>query len=263
MDKKTGRLLFLYEFDKLSEADRHRFEKHLFECDYCFQSLHALSPVVTLMRQEKEVFASDLLPAPDGGGAEKRAKRYRLFPSPAGGWRWIFKPALGVAVLMVFALFIIRPWISGPQTFADLARIEPWPYYALHTRGQLDEDKADKLFEQGMELYNEKKYTAALVSLDSAKILDPADMGKQFYLGLTYLLADSVDSAIVYLNNVIQSGDVTYLDKSYWYLGNAYLLEEDGEKAIQQFEALRELDGERWKVDKMMGRIKKCKENQP
>ena len=54
-DKKLGRLLLLYEFDKLSDEDRQKFEFHVMECDFCFQNIHSLAPVVSLMKEEGEL----------------------------------------------------------------------------------------------------------------------------------------------------------------------------------------------------------------
>lgn len=53
---EIGRMIALYEFDRLSPEDKEKFEAHLLECDVCFQDLYEFSPAVEVMQENIKEF---------------------------------------------------------------------------------------------------------------------------------------------------------------------------------------------------------------
>lgn len=255
-NKDIGQLITLYEFGQLSEEEKKLFEMHLLECDHCFHSLHNLSPVVERMLENPELFVS-AIQEPERASTFEVVKNW-LEKTLAGGrdvlerlplWGKVALPA-GVAVAIL--LIILQP----SRQLSDLARIEPIPYRALQIRGSIE--GSERLFEEGMQFYVEQKYDQAAAKLALAVEKQPDNVSFQFYLGLSYLLAEKSGEAIEHLEKVIELGGNSLLEKAHWYLGNAYLLKGDGEKAMQAFEKVVEMQRDyEWEAREMMGKIEK------
>ena len=246
IDEKIGRLITLYEFGELSRKDAKKFEAHLLECEFCLQSLKTMAPVVDLMQERKEEFLSMLSYVPQ----KRRFEKYlsiakKKIISILSGLKTIpaLVPALGVAIVAIVAVIFINREPGTPIRYSNLAHIEPIPYIPLNSRGNVDIALTDELIERGMRYYSDDQYLHAIASLDSAVQSAPKNMESQFYLGLNYLLAKQIKSAIDNFSIVIENSDNPYIEKSHWYLGNAYLLMEDRDKALIEFNKVVALDG--------------------
>ncbi|MFQ5632487.1 MAG: tetratricopeptide repeat protein, partial [bacterium] len=236
-----GKLITLYEFDALSGDERRKFESHLLSCDECFQSLYTLSPVVERMRENPERF----LPALQKGDSIWAALKEKIvavardckkaigrMPVPAR----IAVPATAAITALLF-LFWPVPHLS------DLASIEPVPYRPLQVRGGALTGEAVRLFEEGMATYAQNDYAAAAEKLALAVRQDSTNASFHFYLGLCYLLSDSVHSAIEHFQQAIALDGNAVLEKTYWYLGNAWLLKGEREKALEVLRKMVEMEG--------------------
>ena len=60
IDEKLGSLITLYELNQLSEKERLRFEEHLLECDFCYQELKGMNPIVFAIRENGAVILKEL-----------------------------------------------------------------------------------------------------------------------------------------------------------------------------------------------------------
>ena len=246
-DKKIGKLIFLYEFDKLNQGQRKAFEAHLLECDYCFQNLYTLSPVVKKMRENPQAFLPALsVPERIPFRKKVRALWDKLVPDISGIPVTVLKP-VRIAVPVVAAIIAAVLIITGPTNdYSDLARIEPIRYIPVALRGGVEMTKTDILFDQGMELYGAGKYNQAIHKLSQTVSRMPKSADAHFYLGLCYLLTQEADSSIVHFIKAIEFGNNSLLEKCHWYLGNAYLLKNDEEKALEEFRKVLELKGDWW-----------------
>jgi len=99
---ETGKLIAGFELGILTEQDRMSFEKHIMECQYCFQNLYRTAPITLLMRQGKL--------APKG--------KYKLLKEPSTVHQprrfrkiWIYA-ASGAAAVFALVFFLMQ--LSGP-----------------------------------------------------------------------------------------------------------------------------------------------------
>ena len=262
VDPAIGKLISLYEFGQLTEEERKAFEVHLLNCDFCFQSLYEMSPVVELMRDNPESFLQ-ALSVEKGVPVGAKVKgvwdslRFHLteafapIPKPV----WVAASVVAVAVLLLISVLTRQP-----DKYSELARIEPVQYVALAMRAGESPSESEKLFKQGMEFYAAGKYPEAVGKLSLAVAKEPKNVEAHFYLGLCYLFSQAVDSAIVHLEKAIELGDNFLAEKCHWYLGNAFLLKEEPEKALAEFRKVLEFEGDYWfKAQRMIAEIGKIR----
>jgi tetratricopeptide (TPR) repeat protein len=122
--------------------------------------------------------------------------------------------------------------------------------------------EAVRLFEKGMQFYVEKRYAQAVEKLPLAAEKEPDTLSFQFYLGLSYLLAEKTDEAIDHFEMTIELGGNFLLEKAHWYLGNAYLLKENGERVLKEFREVVEMEGDyEWEAREVIAGIEKMKRN--
>lgn len=239
-NRQIGDLLWDYQLELLSPADRQRFEAHLLECDHCFQDVYALAPVFERIKAHPQPFLQELARPGFWEQAKNRfagLKEQYLVLSPAVRW------GLAAAGITALILISILPFRS-PDRLADLAVIEPYPFQALSPMGGVGRSEAENTFFRGMQAYNDGRYHEALPSLQAAIALDSTDAEFQFFLGITYLLAGDAASAIAPLTAAILLDPSRFEARARWYLGNAYLLLEDGEKALEELRRVIEGGGE-------------------
>lgn len=156
-------------------------------------------------------------------------------------------------VVVFFSLLALET--AQPQP-ADLARLEPVPYRPLQTKASAFAQESDRLFEEGMAAYVQKNYAGAVQKLTLAARQDSTNAGFHFYLGLCYLLSDSVDPAIAHFQRAIALGGDSILEKAYWYLGNARLLKGERDAALESFRKVVEMEGDyQWEAEELIGKI--------
>ncbi len=257
-----GKLISRYEFGQLSEEERIAFESHILDCDYCFQSLYEMAPVVELMRQNPQLFIKALtaeegasIGAKVGGIWSELWSRIRKAFAPIPKPVWLTAPIVAVA-LMVTAIHLTAP----AKNYSELARIEPLPYIPIAMRAGEAPAESERLFQRGMKFYAVEKYPEAIGELSLVVMKEPNNAEAHFYLGLCYLLSHQADSAIVRLEKAIEHGGDTFLEKGHWYLGNAYLLQGEGGKALAEFDKVVELAGDyEWEAREIMKEIEEIK----
>lgn len=99
----------------------------------------------------------------------------------------------------------------------------------------------EKLLEQGIEYYNEKKYNEALAYFERAEQLDNTDALK--YSGTIYLESDNPQQAILKLEKYIKKKDVNSQDYKFALndLGVAYFKLNDLDNAKKYWKKAAEL----------------------
>jgi hypothetical protein len=110
-DEDIGKLIGSYELGFLSEDEKQRFEGHLLDCEYCFQSLYRTAPLASLIREKRLApeenieFADEeeeeSLPEPPS-----KNRLAQLFRRP-----WVYAAA-GLSVVLIVALIVIL--FQGP-----------------------------------------------------------------------------------------------------------------------------------------------------
>jgi hypothetical protein len=110
-NKNIGELIGSYELGLLSEEEKLRFESHLLECEYCFQSLYQAAPITDLVRKDKlapsdkaELQDHESIVAPRTTSEKSRSFRFL-------GRKWAFAAA-SVLTVMIIAFVFVR--LQGP-----------------------------------------------------------------------------------------------------------------------------------------------------
>jgi hypothetical protein len=110
-DQDIGKLIGSYELGLLSETEQRRFEDHLLDCEYCFQSLYRTAPLASLIREKRfapnenielaDEEEEESLPEPPS-----RSRHIHLFRRP-----WVFATA-GLSAVLLITLIVM--FSQGP-----------------------------------------------------------------------------------------------------------------------------------------------------
>jgi tetratricopeptide (TPR) repeat protein len=98
-NKNIGQLIHLYELNLLSEEDRDRFEIHLYECEYCLNSVQEFEKVSELINTDSDI--RDTI--------DSAVKDHAVKPSQTDRRSRHIMPAILFAAV-VLVLFIFKPW---------------------------------------------------------------------------------------------------------------------------------------------------------
>jgi hypothetical protein len=110
-DKDIGKLIGSYEVGLLSEEEQRRFEDHLLDCEFCFQSLYRTAPMANMIREKRLAPNEDieLADAEEKVSLPEHPSSNRLvsvFQRP-----WLLAAA-GVSVVLLIAVIVV--WLQGP-----------------------------------------------------------------------------------------------------------------------------------------------------
>lgn len=259
-DKKMRRLVSLYPFDVLREEEKLRVEAHILECDQCFEELYRFRPVIERLEEAPEKFMVALQPAETSLARINRFLRQQIesvkrmvtliFSALSGWWqRPAIKILVPVTVTILLAIVFLLP---SSKQYSELAILEKAPYQSLTFKGPVELTPPQKLFNEGMTFYEQDNYERAIQKLNAFLKQEPNDAYGQFYLGVSLLLTDGIESGIRHLNvaaELCQEQDnKLLLETCYWYSGNAYLKNNDVENALKMFRQVIEFKG-RFEID--------------
>lgn len=258
---KLKKLVSLYQFNLLDEQEKITVEAHLLECDSCFEELYQLSPIIDVMEEMPECFNEVLKTKPGFLGrmfstVKKWLRTFReqsiSFINATGHAinEWIAIPAVRILV-PAMALAVVLLLILWPQSqnYSDLAIINNASYAPLHFRGLVNGySAADELLDHGIKLYEQQKYAEAVSKLQAYTRQRADDPYGHFYVGLSLLHTNEFKNAVDHLktaaNLAKKQGKEILLEKSYWFLGNAYLKLNDVDNSLQQFQQVIEINGQ-------------------
>ena len=243
---EIGKLIGRYEFGLLSDEEKKRFALHLMECDDCFEELYSLTPAVNAMRDNPELYLAEL--------KEKKSfssKLKEIWDNTVETFGAVFRPrprlvriAVPVVATAALAFVLITTFVDRPGDYARLAVIEKDFYRPLELRTGVDYEDYEIRFHEGMMAYSEGDYARAIEELSASVKLNPDHAQGQFYLGLSLLMEKKTDRAIQHLEQVTALADeVSLLEKTHWYLGNAYLRKDNESRALIEFRKVIEFRG--------------------
>ncbi|MDZ7400337.1 MAG: zf-HC2 domain-containing protein [candidate division KSB1 bacterium] len=251
------RLVSLYQFNLLEEEERFRVEEHLLDCDACFEEVYRMSEVSALLEQEPHLFL-DAVQSRESNLTLVR-KAYSIIITSLMEFlkyvcelfqNWIKIPAVRVLVpvtaAVLFILIVAKPF---KKDFSRLAIIESASYIGGKASEFADEfSSAQTLYDQGMKYYQEKNYQLAIQKLDSFVRRKTDDPFGHFYLGVSHLMQNDFKNGVRYLEIAAdlsqEQNNQLLLEKSNWYLANAYLKINEAEKAIKLLTDLSMIEGE-------------------
>ncbi len=272
----AAEVLARYYHEELSKTERKTVEDHINLCPFCLEAVVQLREAekhaaeepaqpVGWAEIEKALdrdFYSRLESAsgPLGRSTEisdQREQRRATFAEKLrSGWaQWLWRPQglayAGAAALVVIASLYTYAYLSrGP--YFQLARIEQKHVSSVRAAVGAPDD-----MREGLRLFRQGDYQAAIARLKGYVETAPASFSANYYLGLSHLYQAPVglpalpykfnqrhvDLAISYLQKALAlaQDNQFYQEDCYWYLGKAYLMKGDPEKAREQFQNILSL----------------------
>jgi tetratricopeptide (TPR) repeat protein len=224
-----------YLADRLSEQEMEAFEQHYLECARCFDEL-----------QLRHATAIELARRPI---PLTPARKSWVF-----SWQWSLAFAAVVLAVLASVLYM-RSGQQARSRATQIAAVQPPDASLLEQLAVVDEippylpgvirggetNPALINFQEGMRLYSAQKYAEAVAPLTEASHLDPQHVPTAFYLGISHLVAGSVDSAIEQLSKAARQPE--YSEEAHWFLAKAHLKKRDVGSARGELNAVVSLHG--------------------
>jgi tetratricopeptide (TPR) repeat protein len=245
-DKRIGMWIGSYEMGALEGDEQSIFLEHLIQCEYCYNQVYSIEPFMTAFRDHR--------------AAARRGEVFRSFAvleqvpasrSPIRMWRLM--PVMA-ALSLVLAISVLVFYFSNRDQGAgggDLAAAAtPWkdteipkaPYTPPHKSITLREN--DKAFERAMAAYQENNFSSAIEQLETLSELRLEGTAEvKFYLGVSLLLTDRSQEAILPLRQSVQSSVGLLREKGHYYLALAYLKSNQPQHALTELDAAIEMNG--------------------
>ncbi|RJP81208.1 MAG: hypothetical protein C4524_02280 [Candidatus Zixiibacteriota bacterium] len=243
-DEAVGRLLLLYEFDRLDEAGRCRFEEHLMVCPFCLEELRKAEPLMARMRTHREAILAELerrgvrFPAdspaelPQEPELEPGNRRKDLRARLRAWWERFNRPAVWIPAASTAAFILLLVLVTGRNPYRPYLDFSPASYTPSTYRGTVEPPaEAREAFETGMEAYLQGRYGEAAGHLERAVDLAPAEDRYWLYLGVSRYLNHQYRDAVPALLRAQEAVNKPLQITSRWYLAQAWLALEEPDQA--------------------------------
>ena len=270
INPKMKELVSMYQFNLLGGGDKLKVEAHLLECDACFEEVYRLSPTVKMMEEAPEFFLDALqTKEPSAMQIDNLTHKIRdsfsnlktqIFPKISELWKVpITRVLIPVAAVAIILLIV---WSPNAKKYSDLAIIEDVSSSALKLRGLVSDSQS--IFDEGVKYFEEENYKEAIQNFRIFVKKKKKDAYGHYYLGVSLLMTDNVTKGIEQLEVAAKlcknQGKELLLERCYWYLGNAYLKDNQAEKALKNFRNVVVIGGEfKEKAIQQMSRIENLK----
>lgn len=144
--------------------------------------------------------------------------------------------AAAIALLAVISsalYFILRPGESADELFsANYARYEsPGAVRSAVSTG-------NTLMENAIASYAAREYEQAIGYLEQMIVSENDNMESAFMHGMANMEISNYPGASGSFSRVIEHNDNLYLEDAAWYLGLCYMMTDNTEKAVKQFETI-------------------------
>jgi len=140
---------------------------------------------------------------------------------------------LFLAVISTALYLTVRPATSGDDLYSA--------YYARYetpgaVRSAVSSDNT--LMENAIASYAAKEYDKAISFLEQVIISEQDNMESVFMHGMANMEVSNYPLASGSFTKVIEHNDNLYLEDAAWYLGLCYMMTDNTDKAVRQFEAI-------------------------
>lgn len=105
-----------------------------------------------------------------------------------------------------------------------------------------DEQQLDALLEAGFEAYHAENYNQAITHFQKFAEKRPDNRQVPYYLSLSYLAMEDVDSAQPYLEQLLSTPDALYYEHAQWYMALVHLHREELEPCAKYLEQIIQVD---------------------
>lgn len=134
--------------------------------------------------------------------------------------RSVLAIAASLLVLVAAGYFIYQATKSADTHQIYISHYTPYP---VIEQGILRGENGTHQVEQGLQAYEQGRYSAAIDLLDRYLTKDTGNVFVQFYLGLSFLSNDQAGQAVEVLKPISERANFKLAYQAKWYLGLAYL----------------------------------------
>jgi hypothetical protein len=251
---RVGKSIALYECGALDGGEQRAFLDHLIECEYCYDRVYALEPLMTAFRKHREAARSIRVAELPGLGGKRPATR--------ASRTWRLPVLVGSSVLATASLALLifmRSAGTGTGTLEEQsappviasgnssAWQELWIPKAAYAppRTGVTLRAPMKGFDRAMVAYRADDFPAAIEQLEALSGVEPAvSLDVDFYLGVSLLKVGRSREAISPLRRVAESSSGARHEAGRYYLALAYLKENQPRQAITELDAVIGANGE-------------------
>jgi tetratricopeptide (TPR) repeat protein len=258
-DRQIGRLIGLYEFGALDKEDQSAFLDHLIECEYCYEEVYSLQPIMTAFRNHRSAARSGELQQYSEIDHHSVVRKLSLVPKRIWMWRSVPVAALLLLTLIAGGLVLYR-YLRSPEAVKLVAGVAPRPESSGPNASRwekIDVPKAEYTqrtdgvtlrgpnmgFDRAMASYEQNDFAGAIEQLETLSELEPSEGEVNFYLGVSMLLVGRNQDAITPLKRSVKSIDGALHETSHYYLALAYLKTNQPEQATAELDAVIKMNG--------------------
>lgn len=220
-----------YLLDELSESQKRAFEEELAENNELKEKVDAYRAVKDGVEASGREELKERLKA-----LEERVTRESK--SSKKTMAWYSSRIAAVLILFILPLYFILSnlnEVDSEEVFAS--HFKPYPVLA---NGTVRGDAADGPLSEGLRAYQNGDYTLAITKLENIKKRDEGFSNGRFYLALSHLANEDAVQAIPVLGALAEDDEFKLNEQAKWYLGLAFLRNDQPDKARDTFQELYE-----------------------
>lgn len=256
----------MYQLNLLTDStEKNLVEAHLLSCESCFQECCHLSPALDLINEKPEYFMEAVR-------QKESSKQKKMTNLISEIFKWIWqawsKPPVRILVpvcaTVILAIIFVLP---RPSSYSDLAVIRKAAYQPTGIRGQVQMTDSERLFKEAMDAYNRNQYDESIQKLNEYRGREPGNAHAQFYLGMSHLMKQDLNSGIEHLKIsetlCRETENCTLLNQCLWTLANAYLKLGFPDQALPYLRKGLETEGANQdRIQTLIGKIEKMKDKE-
>ncbi|MFZ6050573.1 hypothetical protein [Halocola ammonii] len=150
---------------------------------------------------------------------------------------WTGRIAAAILLLLVPLYFIVNSIQNNDPKKIYATHFEPYP---VLESGVVRGEENNTTMTEGLDAYQRANYEVAIEELSSAVDEVENPWSAQFYLALSHLGSDTPKDAIPLLEELSVEEDFKLKEQAKWYLGLAFLKDDQTNKARDVFQSLYE-----------------------
>jgi tetratricopeptide (TPR) repeat protein len=256
-DQPVGELIALYEMDALDDDQQVVFMDHLIECEYCYDQVYSLEPVMAVFRDHRAAARLAGMTQPMAAPPQ-----VLLVATPKRFWNW---QALAVAfsVLLIIGVgwFYLSFRSHTPEavktarngepsltrTAEELGRnLEiPKPLFTAPQERIILRNPTAKTFIEAMAAYDRDDFASAIQQLQPLSELEADNAAEvKFYLGVSLLMVGRSQEAVASLKQAVELSAGSQLESRRFYLSLALLKSDQPDLALAELNAVITMAGE-------------------
>lgn len=223
----TYKQLKAYHQNQSNGNERFKIENHLIDCQLCSDALEGLA-----LSESDSISRRDL-----SSLRETWHSRFGFNDIRHTTWKPYLAMAAIVLLAFVTVLSLLKP--NSTEEILFLKYFRPYPNTIPLIRG----DEPQSIMENAMIEYEAENYQNASSILSDILTNNPDHSAANFYMGLIHLIHNRTAVAVPHFKKVITDGSNDYIEPAAWYLGLAYLRNDDIKRAKEIIRNIAGKDG--------------------